>query len=75
MESIKAGHMLAFSMKWFFSLGFFIAMTAGLCAAPDILFIVTDDQNPETIHALGNERIRTPHLDRLAAGDSFGILS
>ena len=50
-------------------------MTASLSAVPDILLIITDDQHLETIHALGNERIRTPHLDRLAAGDSFGILS
>ncbi|WP_346333286.1 sulfatase-like hydrolase/transferase [Prosthecobacter sp. SYSU 5D2] len=55
-------------MRCFLSLGLCLAMTAVLSAAPDILFIVTDDQNPETIHALGNERIRTPNLDRLAAG-------
>lgn len=39
---------------------------------PNILLIVTDDQNPNTIHAHGNEVIETPHLDRLAArGVSF----
>ncbi len=39
---------------------------------PNILFIVTDDQRPDTIHALGNEIIQTPHLDRLVArGSAF----
>ena len=33
---------------------------------PNVLLIVSDDQRPDTIHALGNEFIRTPNLDRLA---------
>jgi choline-sulfatase len=32
---------------------------------PNILFIFADDQCYETIHALGNEEIETPNLDRL----------
>ena len=32
---------------------------------PNVLLIVTDDQRPDSIHALGNEQIRTPTLDRL----------
>lgn len=32
---------------------------------PNILFIMTDDQRPDTIHALGNPVIETPNLDRL----------
>ncbi len=32
---------------------------------PNVLFIVTDDQRFDTIHALGNEEIITPNLDRL----------
>lgn len=41
-------------------------------AAPNILFIVSDDQRPDTIHALGNAVIETPNLDRLVArGTSF----
>jgi arylsulfatase A-like enzyme len=32
---------------------------------PNILFIFTDDQRADTIHALGNKFIRTPNLDRL----------
>ena len=33
---------------------------------PNILFFLTDDQRPDTIHALGNEAIITPNLDALA---------
>jgi len=33
---------------------------------PNILWICTDQQRYDTIHALGNEAIRTPHLDHLA---------
>jgi choline-sulfatase len=32
---------------------------------PNILFIFADDQAYNTIHALGNEEIQTPNLDRL----------
>jgi len=39
---------------------------------PNFVVIVTDDQRADTIHALGNELIRTPNLDRLVrAGTSF----
>lgn len=37
----------------------------GATRRPNVIFILSDDQRPDTIHALGNERIRTPHLDRL----------
>ena len=33
---------------------------------PNILFIFSDDQRWDTIHALGNNDIYTPNLDRLA---------
>jgi len=33
---------------------------------PNILFIFTDQQRSDTIHASGNPVIKTPHLDRLA---------
>ncbi|MDF3130329.1 sulfatase-like hydrolase/transferase [Kiritimatiellaeota bacterium B1221] len=33
--------------------------------SPNILFIITDQQRADTIHALGNPAIRTPALDRL----------
>ncbi len=40
--------------------------------APNILFIVSDDQRPDTVHALGNTYIDTPHLDRLVTrGSTF----
>ena len=32
---------------------------------PNVLFLFTDDQRPDTIAALGNEHIRTPNIDRL----------
>lgn len=33
---------------------------------PNVLFIFTDDQREDTINALGNPHIQTPHLDELA---------
>jgi arylsulfatase A-like enzyme len=45
------------------------AGTAGLSGesriARNILFILTDDQRWDTIHALGNAEIKTPNLDKL----------
>lgn len=39
---------------------------------PNVLFIVTDDQRWDTVHALGNEEIITPNLDKLVErGTSF----
>ena len=39
---------------------------------PNVLLLLSDDQRPDTIHALGNRVIRTPHLDRLVeAGTTF----
>ena len=39
---------------------------------PNVLFIITDDQRFDTIHALGNGAISTPNLDRLVRrGVSF----
>lgn len=35
--------------------------------SPNILFIMTDQQRFDAVGANGNPRIRTPHLDRLAA--------
>src|SRR5665213_2115968 len=57
------------SMAW-------ICGTQVLCAEParrpNVLFILADDQRPDTIHALGNRLIETPNLDRLvASGMSF----
>jgi len=37
---------------------------------PHIVFILSDDQRPDTVGALGNPHIRTPNLDRLVRGGS-----
>jgi len=43
---------------------------------PNVLLLLTDDQRYNTVHALGNELIQTPNLDRLArAGTSFSQAS
>ena len=34
---------------------------------PNFLFLFTDQQRFDTIHALGNDQIQTPNLDALAA--------
>lgn len=36
-------------------------------AQPNVLFLLADDQRPDTVGALGNERTNTPALDQLAA--------
>src|SRR5688572_28780093 len=41
------------------------ASAFGAPPRPNILLIVTDDQRADTIAALGNEHIKTPHLDEL----------
>ncbi len=40
-------------------------MTVAAERRPNVLFLLTDDQRPDTIAALGNEHIQTPNLDRL----------
>ena len=35
---------------------------------PNFLFLLADDQRADTISALGNPYIQTPHLDQLAGG-------
>lgn len=43
-----------------------------MASRPNILWICTDQQRFDTIHALGNNHIRTPNLDRLVGeGVSF----
>ncbi len=36
-------------------------------ARPNILWVCTEHQRFNTVHALGNDQIRTPNLDRLVA--------
>ncbi len=46
-----------------------VCTAAGTAAAvdrPNFLFLLTDDQRADTIRALGNPVIETPHLDRIA---------
>jgi len=42
------------------------AHAAAKSKRPNVLFILTDDQREDTINALGNPHIQTPHLDELA---------
>lgn len=58
------------SFAWLSSLCFICACIGSVDAAqkqkPNVLFLFTDDQRADTIHALGNPQIQTPHLDELA---------
>ncbi|MGE3820673.1 MAG: sulfatase-like hydrolase/transferase [Isosphaeraceae bacterium] len=48
------------------------AIAAGEEPSPNVLFLFADDQRADTVAALGNPVIKTPHLDRLARrGVSF----
>jgi len=42
------------------------SQAAGAELSPNILFLLTDDQRADCYAAAGNERIQTPHLDRIA---------
>ena len=43
---------------------------------PNVLFLLTDDQRYGTIHALGNDEIQTPNMDRLVnSGMAFSASS
>jgi arylsulfatase A-like enzyme len=41
---------------------------AALRNAPNIIFILTDDQQQRAMSAYGNEILKTPNMDRIAAG-------
>ncbi len=53
----------------------FCCVTAAAPAAerpPNVLFLLTDDQRPDTVRALGNPNVRTPNLDALVkSGTAF----
>jgi arylsulfatase A-like enzyme len=54
-----------------FALGL-VSAVAAAAERPNIVFLLSDDQHRDTIHALGNAEIETPHLDELARrGTSF----
>jgi arylsulfatase A-like enzyme len=62
---------LATIMAWTLTL-FSLAIAPLAAKPPNILLVVSDDQRPDTIQALGNPAIRTPTLDRLVErGTSF----
>jgi arylsulfatase A-like enzyme len=42
-----------------------LAVAGPVAARPNVLFVLTDDQRFDTIHALGNSEIQTPTLDAL----------
>ncbi|MCA9068526.1 MAG: sulfatase-like hydrolase/transferase [Planctomycetaceae bacterium] len=48
-----------------FALGFLSTSSQAAEKKPNVLFVFADDQAYDTIHALGNEEIETPNLDRL----------
>lgn len=52
---------------WLFAAGGAVAATAQTGARPNFLFLLADDQRFNTIHALGNNEVHTPNLDRLCA--------
>ena len=43
-------------------------------AAPNVVFVCSDDERADTIAALGNRHIQTPALDRMAR-DGFALPS
>lgn len=53
-----------------------LLLTPALCPAqpdrqPNIIFLLADDHRYDALGAAGNGIIRTPHLDRLAAGGTY----
>ncbi len=49
-----------------------LANRASCTPRPHVLVLLTDDQRYDTVHALGNQLIQTPNIDRLAyAGTAF----
>jgi arylsulfatase A-like enzyme len=60
MTEIFIFHMLVI---WLL-VSFFPCLSAKSCN-PNVLFLFTDDQRHDTIHALGNKFIHTPHTDKI----------
>ena len=67
---IRQMNLFGIRIESLLSFGFLLVFSFGnsATAKPNILLIVTDDQRPDTIAALGNEIIDTPNLDRLVKG-------
>jgi arylsulfatase A-like enzyme len=52
----------------FFLTGTLSAANAAAVRRPNVLFLFSDDQRADTIAALGNRHIQTPHLDQFVRG-------
>jgi arylsulfatase A-like enzyme len=73
LQSSRPGLVVSL-LRFAFAAGLLVVQTAKAAASPppNILFVFADDQRADTISALGNPHIRTPHLDRLVhQGVSF----
>ena len=60
---MKLMHRLAAAMALCSTLAHGSEPLAAAKRPPSVLVILSDDQRADTIHALGNEAIRTPALD------------
>ncbi len=56
-----------FSLGGFTNYGSFAQSKPGPTAAPNIIFIMTDDQQQNAMSAYGNTILKTPNLDRIGA--------
>ena len=67
MSSVWKTDLFSLLIKGLLSLGFLLVFSFGNSAKakPNVLLIVTDDQRPDSIAALGNDVIDTPNLDRM----------
>ena len=75
MANSTSTHWLWFALTLAFSMASprcTIAAPVSDTRRPNILFLFSDDQRADTLHALGNRHIQTPNLDRLVRqGTSF----
>jgi len=64
---IRQVNLFSIRIESLLGFGFLLIASLGKVSAskPNVLLIVTDDQRPDTIAALGNEIIDTPNLDRM----------
>lgn len=65
--------MLAITLRTLvFAYSFLCLATLVTAEQPNVIFLLSDDQRPDTIAALGNSVIKTPNLDRLVReGSTF----